>query len=133
MAWPPRNRDPKTTSAFPSSSGPITVGYSSGSYSRSASWTITNGNVTSAKPVRSAAPLPWLTACMHHAYPGIGDPIELVAGAVGRAVVDDDELAHERRRRARALTIVAHRAALVEARHHDRQASLGTLIHGGTS
>ncbi len=40
--------------------GRISLGYSSGSYSRSASCTMTSSPVAAAKPVRSAAPLPWL-------------------------------------------------------------------------
>jgi len=37
-------------------------GYSLGSYSRSTSWTMTTSPVAVAKPVRSAAPLPWFTS-----------------------------------------------------------------------
>ena len=44
------NREPNTTSARPSRSGSITVGQSAGSYSRSASCTITNGWVARPNP-----------------------------------------------------------------------------------
>ena len=55
-------RDPNTTSAFPSAIGFTSLGYSLGSYSRSASWTMTASPVAAAKPVRSAAPFPWFVS-----------------------------------------------------------------------
>ena len=54
----PTKRDPNTTSALPAAIGSSSLGYSFGSYSRSASWTMTMSPVACLKPVRSAAPLP---------------------------------------------------------------------------
>ena len=53
-------RSPNPASARPSAIGASSFGYSCGSYSRSASWTMTTSPVAAANPVRSAAPLPWL-------------------------------------------------------------------------
>ena len=54
----PRKREPNTTSARPDVISGVISGYSSGEYSRSASWIIIMSPVTAAKPRRSAAPLP---------------------------------------------------------------------------
>jgi hypothetical protein len=70
----PVNREPKTTSARPDSSGASTTPYSAGSYSRSASCTITYGNVASSKPRRSAAPLPRLNGCSNTRTRGSASP-----------------------------------------------------------
>ena len=58
-AAPPRKREPKTTSALPSSSGASRSPYSRGSYSRSASCTITYGagRLGEAAPQRGALAL----------------------------------------------------------------------------
>jgi hypothetical protein len=56
-------REPNTTSARSSTMGARILGYSFGSYSRSASWMITTSPVAALMPVRSAAPLPWFTSC----------------------------------------------------------------------
>ena len=55
------NREPYTASALPSRMGPIIFGYSVGSYSRSASWTIPMSPVMFSMAVRIALPLPMLT------------------------------------------------------------------------
>ena len=52
-------REPNTTSARSSMIGWISRGYSAGSYSRSASCTMTTSPVACLKPSRRAAPLPW--------------------------------------------------------------------------
>ena len=53
-------REPKTTSAIPFSNGARSLGYSFGSYSKSASWIMTSSPLAWAMPVRSAAPWPIL-------------------------------------------------------------------------
>ena len=73
--------------------------YSRGSYSRSASCTITKSEVASAKPRRRAAPLPWFTGWRNDPHPRVDDtPVAISQRAVGGAVVDDDELAGVGRR-----------------------------------
>ena len=63
-ARPPRrtaSRRPRRP--CPSRIGSSSLGYSCGSYSRSASWMMTMSPVTAANPVRRAAPLPRLRSC----------------------------------------------------------------------
>ena len=89
----PRNRDPNTTSARPTRSASVSCGYSSGEYSRSASWMIIMSPVTAAKPRRSAAPLPPLRGWRSRTNPQLLlQPLEDLGRAVGRHVVDDDQL-----------------------------------------
>src|SRR4051812_23317931 len=59
----PVKREPYTTVAFPRKIGASSLGQSSGSYSRSASWIRTRSPVTCSRPVRIAAPLPRLAVC----------------------------------------------------------------------
>ena len=76
--------------------------------------------------VRTAAPLPLLRSCRNKRICGNvrGQPLEDVAGAVGRAVVDDDQLAlhvlRQRRREHQRNAALDH-GALVVDRHQDRQ------------
>ena len=65
---------------------------SAGSYSRSASCTITTTRPrTSAKPERSAAPLPWLRSCRTSSTSARGRATIAAVPSL-RAVVDDDDL-----------------------------------------
>ena len=59
----PAKREPKTTSARPSRTGPRRRGISCGSYSRSASWITTHSPEAAAIPVCSAAPFPEFRSC----------------------------------------------------------------------
>ena len=127
----PRKREPKTTSACPSRIGWISRGYSAGSYSRSASWMTTTSPVTWRTAVRTAAPLPWFCGWKTHHQPVLGRVRRLrlhggqrIARAVGRAVVDDDDLLRDRHRH-HALEQGAHRARLVEDGDDDREAEVG--------
>ena len=96
--------------------------YSAGSYSRSASWTMTNSAVAAAKPVRSAAPLPRLRSWrMTRTRGSSATPAEHVGGAVGGAVVDDDDLGGPRGRQ-HPVEERGDGRRLVEAGHDDRQA-----------
>ena len=81
--------------------------------------------VTAAKPRRSAAPLPRVRGCQEQREAELAlQPIEDLARAVGRAVVDDDQLdAH--RHGEHAADDFVDRVALVEHRHDDRQQRLG--------
>ena len=56
-------RTPYTTSASPRARGARSPSQSPGSYSRSASWITTNSRLASAKPRRTAAPLPRFSGC----------------------------------------------------------------------
>ena len=56
-------REPNTTSALPSRIGWMSPGMSRGSYSRSASWTMTMSPLAAAKPARNAAPFPMFCGC----------------------------------------------------------------------
>ena len=51
--------------------------------------------MTCANPVRTAAPLPRLHVVHDDAHRAVGELAQHVAGAVGAAVVDDDDLALE--------------------------------------
>ena len=61
--WRPMKRLPKTASALPLTIRSSRSGYSSGLYSRSASWTTMTSPVASAIPRRTAAPLPRFRSC----------------------------------------------------------------------
>ena len=116
------NREPKTTSALPSRIGWISWGYCAGSYSRSASWTITIWPVACWKPVRRAAPLPWFLSWKTIVRSGSSAAISLedLAGAVLRAVVDQDDLLRDRDGADLAEDLV-DRVPLVVDRDHDRE------------
>ena len=60
---PPRNREPKTTSASPSSIGTRRLGMSRGSYSRSASWMTTTSPRACVMPVRTRRALAAIALC----------------------------------------------------------------------
>ena len=100
------------------------AGYSSGEYSRSASWMITRSPVTAAKPRRSAAPLPALALPQQREAELLLQPVENLARAVGRSVVDDDQLDAQRDGE-HAPDDFLDRGTLVVHRHDDRQQRIG--------
>ncbi len=82
----------------------------------------TRSPVTCSSPVRIAAPLPRFCSCVDDAHRAVAELAEHVAGAVGAAVVDDDDLALERELDgAHAAHDLDDRVALVVHGHDHRQ------------
>ena len=118
----PVKREPYTTCALPRSTGARSFGQSSGSYSRSASWMSTRSPVTCSSPVRIAAPLPRLSVCVTTRTVLSASWREHLARAVGAAVVDEHDLAVDRKLdRAHPPHDLHDRVALVVDGDDDRE------------
>ena len=92
------NREPKTTSAWSSTIGWMSWGYCAGSYSRSASWTMTIWPVAWPEPGAQGGALALVALVEDDLQVAVAllHLAEDLAGAVGRAVVDDDDLLADR-------------------------------------
>ena len=104
--------------------GWISLGNSAGSYSRSASCTITNRRRSRVgTPVISPAPFPWLLLVEDDFQVGLAAPprVENLAGVIGAAVVDQDDLRRFPRLHSRTLrTTSANGFFFVVNRNHHR-------------
>ena len=93
------NREPKTTSAWSSTIGWMSSGYCSGSYSRSASWTMTISPVACRKPGAQGGPFALVDLVVDDLQIDVARLFHLaedLARAVSRAVVDHDDLLPDR-------------------------------------
>ena len=107
------------------------MGYSAGSYSRSASWMMTMSPCTCAQAGAHRRALALLTRCLNRRMrPSRASLFQNRARAVGGAIVHGDDL-FAQRHRLHLLHDLANRARLVVDRHDDRiRKSAGMPVSG---
>ncbi len=127
----PRKRDPKTTSARPEMIRLVRSGYSSGAYSRSASWMMTRSPVTAVEAATQGGAFAAVARLAQQHEPArLLQLLQDLGRPVCRDVVDDDQL-HSHLDGEHAADDFLDRAALVEDGHHHRQQRIGRYEQRG--